>query len=157
MSSCGHVADRAAQVVVDEVEVLAVDADLTGRRRQVAVEREQQRRLAGAGRAHQRDHVARQGLERDVVEQHLHLAGVVAIGHFEAEVPGLDFVERLSRPLTDVLDDDFAGPRCRVGQLDEQRHRADVDLLAVLAPERAGQGRCAGRGRTCRWRCRGPR
>ena len=67
------VADAPAERVVDGVEVLAVDADLPARRRQVAVEREEQRRLAGARRAHQRDHVARQRLEGDVIEEHLHL------------------------------------------------------------------------------------
>ena len=106
------VADAPAERVVDGVEVLAVDAHLPARRRQVAVEREQQRRLAGARGAHERDHVARQRLEGDVVEQDFICALVVAIGHLEKEVPRLDLVERLAGPVGLVLDDDVdAGSR----------------------------------------------
>jgi len=44
------VADDTTERVVDRVEVLAVDPHLTARRREVTVQRHEQRRLAGAGR-----------------------------------------------------------------------------------------------------------
>ncbi len=122
------VADGAAERVVDRVEVLAVDADLAAGRRQVAVQRHEERRLARARRAHQRDHVARERLEGHVVEQGLHLTLVVAVGHLEKEVPGLDLVERLARPRGRSSTTTLTRLSC---DLDDQRHRADVDLLAV--------------------------
>src|SRR5581483_2146222 len=123
------VADRSAKGVVDRIEVLAVDADLACARGQIAVQREQERRLAGARRTHEGDHVARQRLERHVVEQGLHRALVVAIGNLEEEIPAFDLVERLAGPARLILDDDVdLLPR----DVNHEGHRLDVDLLAVL-------------------------
>ncbi len=63
-----------------------------------------------------------------MVEQGLHLAFVIAIRNLQEEIPRFDFVERLSRPVLRVLDDDVD---LLSGDLDEQRHRPDLDLLAV--------------------------
>jgi hypothetical protein len=65
-----------------------------------------------------------------VVEQHLHLRLVVAIGHLEAKVPRLDVVERLARPRRLLVLDHEA--ELLAGELEEHRHGADEDLLAVL-------------------------
>jgi hypothetical protein len=67
-----------------------------------------------------------------VIEEHLFGGRVVAVWHFEKEVPRFDLVERSSRPLPGVLDDDFVRPRPLFRETDEERHRADVDLLAIL-------------------------
>jgi hypothetical protein len=70
-----HVPDAAAERVVDGVEVLAVDPHLARGGAEVAVEHRQQGGLARARRAHQRDEVARQGLEGHVVEEDLVVPG----------------------------------------------------------------------------------
>jgi len=64
-----------------------------------------------------------------VIEQDLVLALVIPIRYLEEQVPGLDLVQRPSRPLAHVGDDDLAAALLR--DLDHQRHRADVDALAV--------------------------
>jgi hypothetical protein len=123
------VADAAAERVVDRVQVLAVDAHLPARRRQVPVERKEKRRLAGPGRAHERDHVSRERFERNVIEQHLHPRLVVAVRHFEKQVPRLDLVKRLARPVGLIFDDDVDPT---VAEVNQERHRADEDLLAAI-------------------------
>ena len=84
--------------------------------------------LPAPRRAHQRDQVAGQRLEAHVVEQRLHLPGLVAIGHLQDQIPRFDLVERPARPFRRVLDDD----RDLLGlDLNQQRHRADEDLFAA--------------------------
>ncbi len=124
-----HVANGAAQRIVNGVQIFAVDPNLAGRGGQVAVQRQEQGRLAGAGRTHQRDQVAGQRLEADVVEQGLHLARVVPIPNLHQEVPRLDLVQRTPGPLGGVLHDHRDLLRLYLYQ---QRHGADEDLLAVL-------------------------
>ena len=128
----GDVSDGSAEVVVDVVEVLPVDADDAVGGGEIAVERQEQRGLARARGAHQGDHVAGEGLERDVVEEDLHLRGVVAVGHLEEQAPGLDLVEGAAGPAVGgvLLLDDLRGAARAL--LDLERHRADVDLLPVL-------------------------
>ena len=65
-----------------------------------------------------------------MIEERLHRPLLVAVFDLEEEIPGLDLVERLPRPVRRVLDDDVhpAG----LGDVNQERHRADVDLLAVL-------------------------
>ncbi len=87
------VPNRAAERVVDEIEVLAVDPDLAGARREIPVQGEEERRLPGPRGAHQRDHVAGERLEAHVIEEGLHLPLAIAIRHLEKEVPRLDLVE----------------------------------------------------------------
>ena len=149
-----HVADRAAQRIVDRIDVLAVDPHLAGRRRQVAVQREEQRGLARAGGAHERDQVTGHRLEAHVLEQRLHLTGLVAIGDLHDQIPRFDLVERPARPFRRVLDDD----RDLLGlDLNQERHRPDEDLFAARDRDSSVPAGCAARARGCRSSCRSPR
>ena len=123
------VADAPAERVVDGVEVLAVDAHLPAGGRQVAVEREQQRGLAGARGAHQRDHVARQRLEGDVVEQDLHLRPCRRDPAPRERGP-TPRSRRVGLPAQSAWSSTTTSTRLSA-DVDEQRHRADEDLLAA--------------------------
>ena len=64
------VAPDPRQVVVGQAaERFAVDADLAGGRAIEAADQVEQRRLAGAGRPDDRDHLAARDRQRDVVER----------------------------------------------------------------------------------------
>ena len=71
-----HVAHLLPEQVVGPIEVGAVEQHLSVRGRRVAVQRFQERRLAGAGRAHQRDQLRRVDGQRNRIEQ------PVAVGVF---------------------------------------------------------------------------
>ena len=63
------VADLQPELLLIGVKILAVEEHLPGVRRRVAVQRLEQRRLAGAGRAHERDELRWKDGERNRIEQ----------------------------------------------------------------------------------------
>ena len=125
----GHVADAPAQGVVDRVEVFAVDAHLPRRRLEIAVEHREERGLARARGAHERDQVAGVRLEGDMVQQHLLGGLVLAIRHLEQEIARLD-LDEVARPVGPI--GICPCPHGAALEAEVERVGADEDLVARL-------------------------